>query len=67
MDLIQKVQSEKYGGELNFSKNPIKYSKSQMADPTEPPLMGENTEEILRELLKYDNEKILDLKAKNII
>ena len=40
MDLISKLDSKNYGGELGFSKNPISYSKSQMSEPSDPPLLG---------------------------
>ena len=67
MNLTQSVKSEKYDGELIFPKPPVSYSKSPSPQLTEPPLLGEHTDLVLRDLLGYSNEKIDDLKAKRII
>lgn len=62
MDLTNQVFSEKYEGLdkdfLEFPKNPIHYSKSASADPFEPPLLGEHTDSILKNLLGYSDTRI---------
>ena len=67
MPLTQTIHSEKYEGPLTFSKNPIQSSANEHADFTEPPLLGENTDEVLRELLGYDSLKIKELRVKGVI
>ena len=60
MNLTTKITSQKYQGdrenkELEFPRNPIHYSKSSVADVSEPPLLGEDTDSILKQLLGYSD------------
>ena len=63
MNLTTKITSQKYQGdrenkELEFPRNPIHYSKSSVADVSEPPLLGEDTDSILKQLLGYSDSQI---------
>ena len=48
------------GSPMNFSKSKIKYKKS-------PPLLGEDTEKILKTFLKLNDKELKILKNKKII
>ena len=48
------------GNPINFSESKIKYKKS-------PPLLGEDTDEVLRKFLKLSNKDLNSLKQKKII
>ena len=48
------------GSPLNFSESPVKYKKT-------PPILGEDTNKILKEFLKLNNSNIKKLKEKKII
>ena len=48
------------GSPMNFSKSKIKYKKS-------PPLLGEDTEKILKEYLNLSKKDLSELKKKKII
>ena len=67
MNLTQSVASDKYQGELKFPKPPVHFSKSSSPVLTEPPLLGEHTDSILRDLLGYSQNQIADLRCKHII
>jgi crotonobetainyl-CoA:carnitine CoA-transferase CaiB-like acyl-CoA transferase len=47
--------------------NPIRFSQSQLNYRYAPPLLGEHTEEILRDWLGLDTQAIADLKAAQVI
>lgn len=45
---------------LNFSETPVEYNRP-------PPLKGEHTDEILREVLGFDDDKIRELREKGVV
>ncbi len=47
--------------------NPIKFSKTPVASPKAPPLLGENTDEVLAQLLGYSRADIAQLRAKQVL
>ncbi len=57
MGITQKIATDKYANEnqrhLEYPKNPVKYSKNELDAMKEPPLLGENTDEILRKILDF--------------
>ena len=67
LDLNETISSEKYGGDLAFSKFPISFEKNLNAELTEPPLLGEHTEQVLKELLSYSEIYIKHLKDTRVI
>jgi crotonobetainyl-CoA:carnitine CoA-transferase CaiB-like acyl-CoA transferase len=54
-------------GRIPMIKSPIKMSLTPAVDPTPPPLLGQNSREILRDLLGYDDERIDALSAQGVI
>jgi len=54
-------------GKVQDVGNPIKMSKGEQQNYLPPPLLGEHTEMILKDVLGYSSEKILDLRRRNII
>ena len=54
-------------GELRNIANPIEMTGTPFAPPTPPPLLGEHTETVLKEVLGLEAEKIAALKADGAI
>ena len=50
-------------GELRNIANPIEMTGTPFAPPTPPPLLGEHTETVLKEVLGLDAEKIAALRV----
>ncbi len=50
-------------GKIPIVNRPIKFTGAQQATPTAPPVLGQDTEEILREVLGLSEEKIAKLQA----
>ena len=70
MNLTEKILSEKHGdpGYLEYPKFPVQFSHTPtQVEMVEPPLLGEHTELVLREQLKYSQDKIEWLKREKII
>ena len=54
-------------GEVSLVANPIKFSATPIAHDRAPPLLGEHTDEVMREVLGLDARGIADLRAKGAI
>jgi len=54
-------------GEMTAIKNPVVYSATPTEPPTAPPLLGQHTSQVLKEILHLSDAKIAELKAKGII
>ncbi|MDP8238319.1 MAG: hypothetical protein P9X24_04435 [Candidatus Hatepunaea meridiana] len=54
-------------GTLKLCGIPIKYSDTPGTIRRHPPLVGEHTEEILKEVLGYDSEGIDELRRGGVI
>ena len=54
-------------GELKTLRSPIGLSDRPTRDDTPPPLLGEHTDEILREVLDVDAAGIAELRAQKIV
>ena len=54
-------------GPFKMADTPIKMSETKGGFRTPAPVLGENTDEILRDYLGYSEEQIAEVKAKNIL
>jgi len=54
-------------GTIDAVGSPINYSRTPLKTDKAAPLLGENTDEILKEVLNYSPEKLADLKSKDCI
>lgn len=54
-------------GEIKVVGPPVKFSSSNNAVRTPSPILGEHTEEILRDVLGYDKDKISNLKNLKVV
>jgi formyl-CoA transferase len=54
-------------GAVRMVANPIKFSETPIAHDRPPPLLGEHTDEVLREVLGYGDARIAELKGKGTI
>ncbi|XP_044753050.1 succinate--hydroxymethylglutarate CoA-transferase [Coccinella septempunctata] len=66
IDLVQTLNHPKTG-EIKVVGPPVKYSDGLNEVRSPPPLLGEHTEDVLKNCLNYDEEKIDYLKRKNVI
>lgn len=55
------------GAEVKLVRNPIRMSATPPDARTAPPLLGAQTDDVLRDMLGYDDERIAALKAKQAI
>jgi len=56
--IVKGVWSDNYEKELRFVKNPVSYEKMSTNDPEDSPLLGQHTEQVLKEVCKYTPEYI---------
>lgn len=64
---IVKTLHHPTGGDIKVVGPPVRYSDAANTARTAPPLLGQHTDEILRELLNYDEHKITQLREQKII
>lgn len=55
------------GGEIPLVANPIRLSETPVEYRLAPPMLGEHTNEVLRELLDIDELKIADLRNRKVV
>ncbi|WP_175872916.1 CaiB/BaiF CoA-transferase family protein [Burkholderia sp. BCC0397] len=55
------------GADVKLVRNPIRMSATPPDARTAPPLLGAQTDDVLRDMLGYDDERIAALKAKQAI
>lgn len=69
MELTEKVYSKNYEQELEYVKYPVSISGSEhsYAKLSEPPALGQHTDEILSEILGYSSERIAELRSQKIV
>lgn len=54
-------------GPMKLVNTPIKYSYSEPSIRTPPPLLGQHTDEILRDIVGMDDGDIKSLKAEGVV
>ena len=54
-------------GPMKFVNTPVKYSYSTPSIRTPPPLLGQHTDEILRDIVRMDENAIEHLKAEGVV
>jgi crotonobetainyl-CoA:carnitine CoA-transferase CaiB-like acyl-CoA transferase len=54
-------------GELNLVASPLKLSRTPVRTDLPPPLLGQHTQEVLREILGWDAAQVDALRAKEIL
>ncbi|XP_031624369.1 succinate--hydroxymethylglutarate CoA-transferase [Contarinia nasturtii] len=64
---IVKTLSHPTGGEIKVVGPPVTYSDSSNTARTAPPLLGQHTDDVLRNILEYDEQKIMHLRQQKII
>ena len=66
IEIVKSLEHPK-AGKVKVIGPPVVYSQALNTAQTAPPFLGQHTDEILRDILRYDNEKIQILKSKNIV
>lgn len=54
-------------GPMKLVNTPVKYSYSEPSIRTPPPLLGQHTDEILRDIVRMDESEIQSLKAEGVV
>ena len=54
-------------GSMKLVNTPVKYSYSKPSIRTPPPLLGQHTDEILRDIVGLDEDAIKSLKAEGVV
>ena len=65
-DMLIHIQHSEIG-DLRLVGSPLKFSETPVEYKLPPPRLGEDTEEVLKELLGYTAEQIAELRAHNVI
>ncbi len=66
LDLVKEIET-KYFGKLKYIRNPITYEKIDVKTVETPPLYGEHTKDILKNILNYKDEEIENYLKEKII
>jgi len=59
-NLIKEIE-HKQSGNIKFIGTPIKFTNEKLNNNNPPPLLGEHTEDVLKNILKYDKNKIIKI------
>ncbi|PQE21124.1 transferase family III protein [Rutstroemia sp. NJR-2017a WRK4] len=65
-DMIKEMDHE-YCGPIKMVNTPVKYSESKPSIRSVPPMLGQHTDEILRDVLGMDDTEIKALKAEGAV
>ena len=67
MGIVKRVEDVKNHKELKFVKTPLNFEGFEEKTMEEPPMLNEHVNYVLKDLLKYDDEKIQELVRKNAV
>ena len=65
-DMVQEIDHPTCGP-MRLLNTPVKYSHSTPSIRTPPPTLGQHTEEVLRDIVKMDENAIKELKAEGVV
>ena len=65
-DMVQEIDHPTCGP-MRLVNTPVKYSHSTPSIRTPPPTLGQHTDEVLRDIVKMDENAIKELKAEGVI
>jgi crotonobetainyl-CoA:carnitine CoA-transferase CaiB-like acyl-CoA transferase len=65
-ELVRRV-TDAHGNDIPMIVNPIRLSETPVREPAAPPVLGEHRDEILRDILNYDDARIGALRAEGAI
>ena len=64
---LVKTLEHKSAGPVRVVGPPVVFSEGRNEARNAPPILGEHTDQVLKDVLNYDEEKILELKKMGII
>ncbi len=67
MGIVKEVKEVKNHKELKFVKSPLNFEGFEEIEMEEPPMLNEHANYVLKDLLRYDDEKIQDLVRRKAI
>ena len=65
-DMVREVEHPTCGP-MKLVNTPVKYSYSKPSIRTPPPLLGQHTDEVLRDIVGMDDGTIKSLKAEGVV
>jgi succinate---hydroxymethylglutarate CoA-transferase len=65
-NMVVEVEHEQCGP-IKLVNSPVKYSETKPRVRSPPPTLGQHTDEVLRELLGWDDAEIQELKGKGVV
>ena len=65
-DMVREVEHPTCGP-MKLVNTPVKYSYSKPSIRTPPPLLGQHTDEVLKDIVGVDDSTIKSLKAEGVV
>ncbi|KAF9124413.1 hypothetical protein BGW39_008219 [Mortierella sp. 14UC] len=65
-DMIQEIEHPT-AGRIKMTGPAVKYSETKPSIRIPPPLLGEHTEEVLKDILGYDEDRVRELREKRVV